>query len=289
MSILVTGSGGQLGSEWVDHLKQRDINFTACNSNELDITDSDLVNEVLNRIQPDIIVNCAAYTNVDKAESETDKAYKVNKEGVEHLINWCTGNDARLIHYSTDYVFPGRRDDIDIYPQGYPEDAETDPVNSYGRSKRAGEEVLLNSGIDYLLIRVSWLCGRYGNNFVKTMLKLGQEKDQIKVVNDQVGSPSFAGSVVLHSMDLLEREGKGIFHISSGGMISWYDFAKEIFYSTGMDTVVEPVTTDEFPAKAPRPFFSKLNCEKTVRFLETEMVDWKRELHDLIKKVMTER
>jgi dTDP-4-dehydrorhamnose reductase len=284
MSILVTGSGGQLGSEWVDYLKQRDIKFTACNSNELDITDSDLVKKELNRIQPDIIVNCAAYTNVDNAESEIDKAFKLNKEGVEHLTNWCMENHAGLIHYSTDYVFPGRKEDIDRYPLGYPEDAETDPVNSYGKSKRAGEEVLLNSGVDFLLIRVSWLCGRYGNNFVKTMLKLGMEKDQIKVVNDQVGSPSFTGSVVLHSMDLLERECKGIFHISSGGMTSWYDFAKEVFNSTGMDTVVEPITTDEFPTKAPRPAFSKLNCSKVTRFLGTEMVDWKRGLHDLIKK-----
>lgn len=285
MSILITGSGGQLGREWVDFLKKRDVSHTACNSHELDITDRNRVYQVLDRVQPEIVVNCAAYTKVDKAETEIEKALLVNKNGVAHLADWCADNHARMVHFSTDYVFPGKKGDIDLYPQGYPEYAETDPVNNYGRSKRAGEEILLKSGIDFLLVRVSWLCGQYGKNFVKTMLKLGREKDHIRVVHDQMSSPSYTNTVVLYCYQILETGRSGIFHVSSDGLISWYDFAVEIMDLAGLKTVVEPISSDEYPTKAPRPVFSKLDSTKISKLIGVEQVDWKKELNDLIIKM----
>ncbi len=285
MSILVTGAGGQLGMEWVKFLGRMGLEHHAMTSKDLDITNSGAVDLTLNRVKPEVVVNCAAYTDVDGAESDVEKALRVNRNGVGHLAEWCAGNSIPIIHYSTDYVFPGRKTDLVTYPDGYPEDGETDPVNRYGESKRAGEELLFEAGAPYLLIRVSWLCGEFGNNFVKTMLKLGNERDRIQVVKDQIGSPTYAASVVKLSHQLLQQGHKGIYHITSGGMISWYDFASEIFRMAGVNTVVEPVSTSEYPVKAPRPAFSKLDSSKISSTLSIQMEEWDEGLTELMNKL----
>jgi dTDP-4-dehydrorhamnose reductase len=285
MIILFSGAGVLLGREWVKFLGRMGLEYHAMNSKDLDITNSDAVDLTLTRVKPQAVVNCAAYTDVDGAESDMEKALRVNRNGVGHLAEWCAQNSTPIIHYSTDYVFPGRKTDLVTYPDGYPEDGETGPVNNYGKSKRAGEEVLIEAGGPYLLIRVSWLCGESGNNFVKTILKLGNERDRIQVVKDQIGSPAYAGSVVQLSHQLLQQEHKGIYHISSGGMISWFDFASEIIRLAGVSTVVEPVSASEYPAKATRPAFSKLDSSKISSTLNTEMETWDEGLAELINKL----
>lgn len=281
MKFLVTGAGGQLGQEWTRFLSGRKAEYTAYNSEELDITNFDRVEEVLRKDAPDVVINCAAYTWVDQAEKEPDKAFLINETGVRYLLDACRTADAKLVHYSTDYVFPGKRSDSKRYPDGYPEHAETGPVNIYGKSKLAGEIVLEKSGIHWLMIRVSWLCGADGNNFVKTMIRLAGERDSLNVVNDQTGSPSFTLDVVEKTFGLLQKGEEGIYHISSSGKISWAEFAKEIFLQTGQQVVVNEVSSSEFKTTAKRPGFSLL-CNSKITDSGFRQVDWKKGLRELI-------
>lgn len=282
MSFIITGAGGQLGKEWKEYLKNQGENVIALSSRELDITDKQGMAEILNRHSPDFLINCAAYTDVEGAEDDLENALKVNRDGVKNLAYWCGENEVPMVHFSTDYVFPGKKQDLIRYPAGYPEDASTDPVNSYGKSKLAGEQVLLESGTDYLLIRVSWLCGRFGDNFVTKMLKLAEERDELQVVNDQLGSPSFAGAVVFYTYRLLTEGHRGIFHISSKGTLSWFDFAAEIFRQTRITTKLVPVNSSEFKSKAVRPAFSKLSNTKICSTLHVNMEPWQEGLAELI-------
>ncbi|MDZ7683224.1 MAG: NAD(P)-dependent oxidoreductase [Fodinibius sp.] len=163
---------------------------------------------------------------------------------------------------------PGRKADREAYPDGYPEDAPADPINTYGRTKWEGEQAIRSATDDYLILRLSWVCGQFGGNFVKTMLKLGRERDDLQVVNDQWGSPTFAENVVQNTLALLQADRKGTFNITSGGLITWYDLARAIFELSDIDVAVEAVDSDAFPTKADRPFFSKLGTEKKLRSLK---------------------
>ncbi|MEX1062713.1 MAG: dTDP-4-dehydrorhamnose reductase [Balneolaceae bacterium] len=285
MNMLVTGAGGQLAREWNLYLNSQDRDFVSYRSSDLDIGDPQAVTDVLDMEEPAVIINCAAYTDVDGAEDDRETAMKVNRDGVKYLAAWCREHRAVLVHYSTDYVFPGERADLVTYPKGYPEEAETRPVNVYGESKLAGEKELLNSGADYLLVRISWLCGQYGSNFVKTMLRLGRERSRIDVVKDQLGSPTYTGSVTKLTGQLLNRGERGIFHITSAGMLSWYDLAEEIFRYSDMKVKLEGVTSGDYKSKAPRPFFSKLDTSGICRTLGTEMIPWQKGLHRLIDQL----
>jgi len=285
MSILITGSGGQLGREWKEYLMKKGENVVALSSSELDITDNSTVDEVLNTHNPDFVINCAAYTDVEGAEADLDSALQVNRDGVENLVIWCRNNRVPLIHFSTDYVFSGKMSDAGSYPDGYPEDAPAAPVNRYGISKLAGEQIILTSGVEYILIRVSWLCGQYGNNFVTKMLELAEEREKLQVVNDQSGSPSYAEAVVFYTYQLLLNGHRGVFHISSKGSLSWFDFAAEIFRLTRNAVKLEPVTSAEFKSKAIRPAFSKLSTSKICRTLNVEMEPWQEGLDRLIKQL----
>lgn len=266
--ILVLGAGGQLGKEWTQFLEESECDFKAFGSKELDICDQGQVASAVEDLKPGLIVNAAAYTDVDGAEDNRERAFQVNGEAVKYLASACSENDVPLIHYSTDYVFPGKKEDMKQYPEGYPEEADINPVNVYGESKAAGERYLQEHMDDYLLIRVSWLCGKYGNNFVKTMLKVGREREQLKVVNDQIGSPSFADETVSISHELFDQGATGEYHVTTGGLLSWYDLAMEIFGEKNIDVEVDPVTSEQYPTEAPRPRFSKLATEK----LESEGV-----------------
>ena len=284
MKYLITGAGGQLGTEWGRFLAtSEDYESVAFASQELDITDPESVRRVLKAEKPDVVINCAAYTAVDRAESEPEAAFRVNRDGVRHLAGACAEIGARLVHYSTDYVFPGRAGDRKRYPDGYPENAERDPVNRYGESKLAGELELEKSGVDWLLVRVSWLCSPSGSNFVNTMLRLGSERNELKVVDDQIGSPSFTFDVVGKTITLLEKGQTGAFHISCDGAISWADFAKEIFLQQGMDARIVRVSSSEYPTEASRPAFSLLSIEK-IRFEELTPLHWKDGLRKLLEQ-----
>lgn len=284
MNVLITGFTGQLGSEWVQFLKKKEIPFRAYSSGELDITNKNQVDQALKKNNPDILINCAAYTNVDGAESDSKKAFLVNETGVRNIAGACEAMNVKLVHYSTDYVFPGSETDQDKYPNGYPENAETNPINIYGKSKEAGEKILEKATCDWLLLRVSWLCGQYGANFVKTMLRLGSEKSSLSVVDDQVGCPSFAFDVVDKTWKLIEAKKNGIFHLSSDGKITWADLAEEIFQQKKMEVAVSRISSEEFGFSADRPRFSLLSTKKATES-GLGILNWKNGLKQLLEQV----
>jgi dTDP-4-dehydrorhamnose reductase len=286
MRILVTGGTGQLGSEWVDYLNRKGVEFIALPASDFDVTDHEDTRRVMSNLNPNLIINCAAYTNVDQAEDESEKAFLINRDGVKNLAEYCASKDIKLVHFSTDYIFPGNREDEETYPQGYSEEATKQPINVYGESKLAGEEALENSGCDYILIRTSWLCGKHGSNFVKTMLKLAQNHEEPKVVDDQIGSPTFTQNLVANGWNLIEKKRSGVFHISSIGKITWYEFAQEIFNQAGIDITIEPVSSSEFKSKAERPAFSLLSNQKIGNIPDSEIIGWKDGLSSLLKELM---
>lgn len=285
MRILVTGGNGQLGSEWVYFLNKQAVEFISLPSYDFDLTNHKDVQRVMKNLSPNLIINCAAYTKVDQAEEEREKAFAVNADGVKNLADFCTAQNIKLVHFSTDYVFPGESSDRQKLPDGYPEDHPTNPINVYGESKRAGEVALQESGCEYLLIRVSWLCGRFGSNFVKTMLRLGEERDKLKVVNDQFGSPTFTYNLVENVWQLITHKEQGVFHLSSTGETNWYEFAKEIFVQSDMDIELHPVDSSEFPTKAKRPAFSLLSTRKIANIPGVSLINWKQGLEEMLAKL----
>lgn len=285
MKFLVTGARGQLGKEWVDHLQLKGMDFSAFSSSELDITDKDQLKSLLEHKKPDVVINCAAYTKVDDAEENKQQAARINTEAVKGLAGLAKSMNFKLVHFSTDYVFSGTSEDQKKYPDGYAEDQSGVPINVYGKTKSDGENAITSSGCDHLIIRVSWLCGKHGNNFVKTMLRLGKERDELTIVNDQYGSPSFTENVVENTITLLNKSKSGIFHITSKGLISWYDLAKEVFDQAGLSVTAIPVSSSEFPTKAKRPSFSKLNTDKIATIDGIKIEAWKSGLKKLIEQL----
>lgn len=292
MKIILLGASGQLGQEWqvfADQYGSENIELLPYSSSDLDITHYQEVSDELRAQKPDVVVNCAAYTDVDGAEEHRKLAQKVNVEAVLYLAELSHELEFKLVHYSTDYVFPGSRLDKREWPEGYPEDHPADPINWYGRTKWEGEQAIRTTTNNHIIMRVSWLCGQYGSNFVKTMLKLGREKDQLQVVNDQWGSPSFATNIVQNSLALLDAEGFGTYHLSSQGVISWYDFAKKIFALSDIDVELAAVDSDAFPTKAKRPYFSKLSTKKIQQIPGTELIDWSEGLALLLEQLNEKR
>lgn len=288
MKFLITGAGGQLGQEWVRLLNEsgEGDDFIALTRDEFDITIPDTIKNTIKNEKPDVLINCAAYTDVDGAESHQEKANIINHAAVKNLACECTAAGVKMVHYSTDYVFPGREEDELKYPDGYPEDAVTGPVNAYGKTKLAGEEALMQEMDNYLLIRVSWLCGAEGNNFVKTMLRLGSDRNELGVVDDQFGSPAFTFDVAKKTHELVQGGKRGTYHISSEGKITWADFAEEIFKIAGMKVAVNRVTSEEFKTVAKRPAFSLLSKRKIVDEGLTP-VPWKSGLSELLNRLKT--
>lgn len=284
MNILITGAGGQLGREWVDYLEESDHNVSAYTSSHLDITDSDAIHAVLSDESPDILINCAAYTNVDGAEENPEDAHRVNEIGVQYLAHACSRHGVKLIHYSTDYVFKGSEEEKTKLPNGYDEEYPPSPNNVYGESKRGGEVAIEKFADRWMILRVSWLCGRYGSNFVKTMLSLMETKDKLQVVNDQRGAPTYCFDVVEKTMRLIEMGETGYFHISSEGTITWYDLTKEIAGLKNHNIELEAVSSDNFPRTASRPSFSLLNTDK-IEALGLKPIGWKPGLEQLLNQI----
>ena len=289
MRTIVLGGTGQLGQEWKYQLEDSDdteIDFiSGYGSQEVDITETSDLKEVLLSDQPDLIINCAAYTDVDGAEENKELAVQVNSRAVANLARLCADRQVKLVHYSTDYVFPGSSKDKDRLPGGYPEEHATDPVNWYGATKLKGEEAIRREGADHLILRTSWLCGAFGSNFITTMLRLAGQRDQLDVVNDQWGSPSFTKNVVRNSMHLIMQQLSGTYHITSGGLTTWCDFAREIFKQTGKDIHINPVSSDAFETKAKRPAFSKLNTRKLSSVEGSEIITWQTGLKQLLDQL----
>lgn len=277
MRVLVTGANGQLGSE-LRLLASADYLFT--DIAELDITDEGAVTEFVERNAIDTIINCAAYTNVDRAEEEPEVTKRVNTTAVAILARVARRYNARLIHISTDYVFGGESFDAPIRELTPPA-----PLGVYGRTKLLGERAIEESGCSYVIIRTSWLYSSFGKNFVKTILRLASEREELRVVNDQIGSPTYARDLARVVAHMCENGGlnDGVYHYSNRGEISWYDFARAIVEIGGVECCIRPCTTVEYGAKAPRPAYSVLDSSKICRELGCDIPDWRDSLAECIK------
>ena len=284
INILVTGSNGQLGSE-IRELTNLypGIQFYFTDVEELDILNFDGVNDFFSSNEIDCCINCAAYTAVDKAEEEKELANKINHHAVENLSKQCAAYDILLVHISTDYVFDGK------HHRPYLETDIPTPNTIYGSSKLSGEGAVKRFAKYWIIIRTSWLYSSYGNNFVKTILRIGNERDEIKVVDDQVGTPTYAADLAEAILDLidhdLEKVNKQIFHFSNEGVISWFDFAKAIIEESNLDCKVSPIPSNEFPSVANRPFYSVLSKEKIKKEMANEIPYWKDSLKKALKKL----
>jgi dTDP-4-dehydrorhamnose reductase len=288
MKVLVTGANGQLGSEirkFVAIYEDLDIAFTDFDS--LDITNLVGLFNFVDQWKPEYIINCAAYTAVDQAEKEISKAYQLNAIGPENLAKACARSGARLIHISTDYVFDG------MAYQPYTEDVNPNPQSIYGKSKLKGEENVVTFCPTTIIIRTSWLYSPYGNNFVKTMIRLGTERDLLKVVFDQVGTPTYArdlASVIIRIVNNSAMDDTlwkpGIYHYSNEGVCSWYDFAIGIHHLAGITCQTEPIESKDFPTLAKRPFYSVLNKSKIKSAFGCNIPYWKHSLEDCINIII---
>lgn len=279
MNILVTGANGQLGNEMRLVSKDSADKYLFTDVAELDITDADAVMSVVKTNKIDVIVNCAAYTNVDRAEDDEQTAGLINNIAVRNLAEAAQSVGATLIHISTDYVFYGDAN------RPYCEDQPTNPLGAYGRTKLAGEASLISTGCHYIIIRTSWLYSPFGKNFVKTMRQLTSTRDSIKVVFDQVGTPTYAGDLaaLIHKIieqRLLDRE--GIYHFSDEGVCSWYDFAVAISELSGNHCDIQPCHSDEFPSKVERPHFSVLDKTKVKETFGVQIPHWRQSLKQCI-------
>ncbi|MCF0245648.1 MAG: dTDP-4-dehydrorhamnose reductase [Ileibacterium sp.] len=254
MKILVTGYKGQLGYDVVNEAEKRGIEAVGVDIDEMDITNAAQVEEVIKAGNYDAVVHCAAWTAVDKAEEPEllDVVRKVNAEGTKNIVDVCRELDIPVMYFSTDYVFDGQGD------QPWMEDAPRDPLNVYGLTKAEGEE-FVEAYPKHFIIRISWVFGNNGNNFIKTMLKLGSTRKDLTVVNDQIGSPTYTYDLARLVVDMIQTDKYGKYHATNQGICSWYDFAKEIFRQAGMDVNVAPVSSDAYPAKAKRPSNSRMN------------------------------
>jgi dTDP-4-dehydrorhamnose reductase len=285
--VVVVGALGMLGRDLVPVLSASGVEVFAFDARDavdslgfncarMDITKKDLLRDQLALISPEAVINCAAYTNVDQAETEYNAAFSINGFGVENLALACRAVDALLVHISTDYVFGGMCAKTPGLDSPFSEESEVCPCGLYGYSKYLGE-VLLRSVIpdNHLIVRTSWLHGRYGNNFVHTMLRLGRERSEIKVVDDQLGSPTFTVWLAQCLCRLLKGGARGTFHASSRGGISWHAFAKEIFLLSGMKVNVLTQTSAELNRPAPRPPYSTLDVSRLEDALGESAPSWR--------------
>ncbi|WP_166241190.1 dTDP-4-dehydrorhamnose reductase [Paenibacillus turpanensis] len=252
MKVLVTGSNGQLGRDLFPILKQT-FDAIGFSREQLDITSQEQVLSVVDSEKPDVIVHAAAYTAVDAAESDQDTAFTVNAYGTRNMALAAEKVGAKLCYISTDYVFDGTG------TKPYNEYDNTNPMGVYGKSKRAGEQLVQTLCSRFFIVRTSWVYGKHGANFVKTMLKLGQERDKLSVVQDQTGSPTYTVDLSNFLRDLIQSESYGIYHASNTGGCSWFEFASEIFRQTGLPVKLTPCTTEDFPRPAPRPRYSVMD------------------------------
>ena len=282
-NILVTGSNGQLGSEIKELSQDYSYNFFFTDRNNIDITSKDDIRKFCQTNSINVIINCAAYTAVDKAESDHQNANLVNRKAVKKLSIVAKELNIKLIHISTDYVFDGKN----FKP--YVEEFQTNPQSIYGKTKLDGENELLDiNPLNSIIIRTSWVYSYYGNNFVKTMLRLGKEKEELGVIFDQVGTPTYAKDLAITILDIIpqiENSKVEIYNYSNEGVLSWYDFAKEIMKMAKLNCKVKAIETYQYPTPAIRPHFSLLNKSKIKSKFNLEIPYWKDGLDDCLKRL----
>lgn len=279
IKVLVTGVNGQLGFDVVKRLNEIGIESIGVGRGDFDITNKEQVEAFILQYKPDVVVHCAAYTAVDKAEDEQELCYAVNVNGTRYIAEACQKIDAKMVYVSTDYVFDGEGNDVQK------EDKVTAPLNYYGYTKEQGELAVKELLEKYFIIRTSWVYGKNGNNFVKTMLKLGRTKDEISVVNDQIGVPTYTGDLAALICDMIQTTKYGTYHGVNEGYCSWYEFATEIFKQAGINVKVNPIPTSGYPTRAKRPFNSKLSKGMIDKNGFGRLPDWKNALARFLEEI----
>lgn len=280
MVVLVTGANGQLGQSLKFIAgKYPEIDFVFCDSKTVDITQKEGINLVFNKVKPDFCINTAAYTAVDKAESEPEKAFEINVIGVKNLAEVCLDFKTKLIHVSTDFVFDGAK------KTPYTEDDYTNPKSVYGQTKLDGEKAVQAVLKDYFIVRTSWVYSQFANNFMKTMLRLGAEREHLSVVDDQIGTPTNAVDLAEALIKIIKSDKKayGIYNFSNEGSCSWFDFAKKIFEINKVTIDLQPIPTTQFPTPAERPKFSVLDKTKIKTVFGIAIETWDESLNKTIK------
>lgn len=282
MKVLVTGVNGQLGYDAVNEFNRRGHEAVGVDIAQMDITDAADVAAVMQSVKPDAVIHCAAWTAVDAAEDDAQKVRRINADGTQYIANECKRLGCKMIYISTDYVFDGRGTE-----PWQPDCKSYKPLNVYGRTKLEGELAVANTLEKYFIVRIAWVFGKNGKNFVKTMLSAGRTHGTVKVVNDQIGTPTYTYDLARLLADMAETEKYGYYHATNGGgYISWYDFAKEIYKQAGYATEVIPVTTEEYGlSKAARPFNSRLDKSKLIKNGFLPLPDWKDALERFLKEI----
>lgn len=293
MKILVTGANGQVGSELSSRAISRGWEVLAVDRDRLDITNSEAVKAMVEKFHPDAVVNAAAYTAVDKAESDADTAYAINRDGPANLAVACEEAGIPLVHYSTDYVFDGGKSSA--YVEGDP----VSPLGVYGASKLAGEQAVQEKCALHLVLRTSWVFSSHGRNFVKTMLRLGAEREELGVVVDQFGKPTSASEIAKITFDLLTliNHGTGhwgLYHLAQPEVMNWHGFSEEIFTEARRQGIllkvhrVNPISTADYPTPASRPTNSELNCERLESVFDVQIRSWQESLKEVIRELASE-
>ena len=277
MKELVTGVKGQLGYDVINELEKRGHVAIGTDVEEMDITDAGKVETVLKNEKPDAVVHCAAYTAVDAAEDNEDLCRKINAEGTENIAKACQELNCKMLYLSTDYVFDGEGE------RPWEPDDERDPLNVYGVTKYEGELAVEKYVEKFFIVRIAWVFGKNGKNFIKTMLNLGKTHDEVKVVDDQIGSPTYTFDLARLLVDMIETDKYGRYHATNEGLCTWYEFAVEIFRQAGISVNVVPVTSEEFQAKAKRPHNSRLNKDKLDEMGFKRLPSWQDALSRYLK------
>lgn len=277
MKFLITGAKGQLGQEFQKALKNHDHTVVSFTKEDLNISDLDTVTEKISEHNPDVVVNCASYNLVDKAEEDFDNARSVNASGVKNLATACKNKKVFLVHYSTDYIFDGTKEDF------YTEEDEPNPINKYGESKLQGEQLLRQETENFLLFRVSWVFGRGKSNFLYKLSEWAQKNRTLKIVSDQISVPTYTEDIVNITLFALSKGLKGIYHLTNSEYASRYEVARYFIEQKETDNLVLPVTSDYFPSPAKRPYFSAMSNRKLSQELNIDIPDWKIGIERYVK------
>ena len=284
MKVLVTGGKGQLGSELHKISTNYNFEWLFTDRQSFDISDQDNIDVYLDICKPNIIINCAAYTSVDNAEDDFEPANTINHKSVELIAKWSYGNNCKLIHISTDYVYDGNS----LFP--YVETDQTDPLNNYGKTKLLGDIACQKNNPSSIIIRTSWLYSSFGNNFLTKMINVMQDNDEIEVVDDQFGSPTYAGDLASIILLLIKNKKwhSGIYNYTNSGNISWYDFANEIKSIYGFSSIIKPISTKKYSQKVKRPKYSSLDNSKIINTFNIKQIDYLDSLNKCIKIIQNE-
>ena len=277
MKFLIAGAQGQLGRQFQKSLQNQDHTVIAFDRQGLDISDAGNIDEKISESVPDVVINCASYNLVDKAEDDFDTARSVNATGVQNLAKACKDRNILLIHYSTDYVFDGAKEDF------YTEEDEPNPLNKYGESKREGEQLLKQETDHYLLFRVSWVFGEGQSNFLYKLSEWAQKNRTLKIVSDQISVPTYTADIVNVTLFALNKGLRGLYHLTNSGYASRYEVARYYFEQRDMDNLVLPVTSDYFHSPAKRPYFSVMSNRTLCRELNVDIPDWKLGIDRYVK------